>query len=255
MLTTDNITGSPNWLDIASSDIPATSAFYGAVFGWTYESAGPDTGGYGFFQVDGKTVAAIGELVGDDAVPAWTVYFNTPDAEATAKAVEEGGGTVRVAPFDVLDAGRMACFTDPGGAEFAVFQPGSVKGLEVTSKFNTFGWAELHAADAPAAMSFYRSLFDWRGGELDLGGTPYTTLSTATGDMWATSFGGLTTAQDGAHAHWLPYFDVADADDSTAKVQENGGSVLMPVVDVPGVGRLAHFADPSGVAFAVLQPA
>src|SRR5689334_15801466 len=161
MLTTDNLTGSPNWLDIASADIPATSEFYGAVFGWTYQSAGPDTGVYGFFQVDGKTVAAIGKLVGDDAVPAWTVYFNAPDAEATAKAVEQGGGTVRVAPFDVTDAGRMACFTDPGGAEFAVFQPGAVKGLEVTSKFNTFGWAELHAADAPAAMSFYSALFDW----------------------------------------------------------------------------------------------
>lgn len=255
MLTTDNLTGSPNWLDIASTDIPATAEFYGAVFGWTFQSAGPDTGGYGFFQVDGKTVAAIGALVGDDAVPAWTVYFNTPDAEATAKAVEEGGGTVRLAPFDVLDAGRMACFTDPGGAEFAVFQPGTVKGLDVTSKYNTLGWTELHATDHAAAMAFYGSLFDWRGGELDMAGTPYTTLSTSTGDLLATSFGGIIAPDEGTQSRWLPYFDVEDADDILAKTQENGGSVLVPVVDVPGVGRLARCADPAGVAFAVLQPA
>jgi uncharacterized protein len=38
-----------------------------------------------------------------------------------AKAVEQDGGTVRVEAFDVMDAGRMACLTDPVGAEFSVW--------------------------------------------------------------------------------------------------------------------------------------
>lgn len=126
MLTTDFVTGSPNWVDLGSPDTMAAAAFYGAVFGWELQSAGPDAGGYGFFQKDGKTVAALGPLTDEGARSAWTVYFQTPDADATAKAVEQGGGVVRAEPFDVMEAGRMAAFTDPGGAEFAVWQPAAV---------------------------------------------------------------------------------------------------------------------------------
>ncbi|MEU7241323.1 VOC family protein [Streptomyces sparsogenes] len=57
---------------------------------------------------------------GPDPRAAWTPYFHTPDADATAALVTEAGGTVRAAPFDVFDEGRMAQFTDPGGARFAV---------------------------------------------------------------------------------------------------------------------------------------
>jgi predicted enzyme related to lactoylglutathione lyase len=151
MLTTDYAPGAPNWLDLGSPDTAAAAAFYGEVLGWDLQSAGPDAGGYGFWQEDGKTVAGLGPLAEDDASSAWTVYFYTPDASATAKAVERGGGTVRVEPFDVMDAGRMACFTDPGGAEFAVWQPGAVRGLEAVTDTNTLCWVELHTADPAAA--------------------------------------------------------------------------------------------------------
>ena len=53
---------------------------------------------------------------------------------------------------------------------------------------------------------------------------------------------------------WIPYFDAADADDIAARVQANGGSVLMPAADVPDVGRIAWLADPFGAPFAVLKP-
>lgn len=51
MLGTDFTTGSPNWLDLGSPDTDAAVAFYGAVLGWEFASAGPEAGGYGFFQV------------------------------------------------------------------------------------------------------------------------------------------------------------------------------------------------------------
>ncbi|MEU2514265.1 VOC family protein, partial [Streptomyces syringium] len=58
MLTTDFVTGAPNWLDLGSPDTAATAEFYGSVFGWDFRAAGPEAGGYGFFQKDGRTVAA-----------------------------------------------------------------------------------------------------------------------------------------------------------------------------------------------------
>lgn len=255
MLSTDFVTGAPSWLDLGSPDTSAAADFYTAVFGWDFQSAGPEAGGYGLFQKDGKTVAGLRPITEESASPAWTVYFQTPDADATAKAVEQGGGTVRVEAFDVMGAGRMACLTDPVGAEFSVWQPAAVKGLEKMSEDNTLCWAELHASDPLAALSFYRSLFGWRSEETEVSGMIYRVLSTADGDQEEATFGGLVQAEEDTTPRWMPYFAVADADEIVSMVQQNGGSVLMPAADVPEIGRIAWLADPFGAPFAVLKPA
>ncbi len=255
MLSTDFVIGSPNWLDLGSPDTAGAAGFYGIVFGWDFQSAGPEAGGYGFFQKDGKIVAALGPLTEEGASSAWTMYFQTADADATAKAVEQGGGTMRVEPFDVLEGGRISMLTDPGGAEFAILQPGAGKGLEKTSEHNTLCWVELHAFDPSAALSFYRSLFGWRSQEMEIPGMPYTVLSTADGDQQDASFGGLATLQEDREPCWIPYFDADDVDAIVSRVQDNGGSVLMPAADIPDVGRIAWLADPSGAPFALIKPA
>ncbi|MEU5423237.1 VOC family protein [Streptomyces sp. NPDC001407] len=254
MLTTDFVTGSPSWLDLGSPDTAAAAGFYGSVFGWDFQSAGPEAGGYGFFQKDGKTVAGLGPLTEEGASSAWTVYFRTPDADATAKAVEQGGGRVRVAPFDVMDAGRMACLTDPSGAEFSLWQPAAVKGLEAASESHALCWVELHSADPTAAFSFYSSLFGWRSQEMSVPGMTYTVLSTAEGGQEDASFGGLVTAGEDDETRWIPYFAADDVDAIAHRAQESGGSVLMPAADVPDVGRIAWLADPFGAPFAVIKP-
>ncbi|MEV6768738.1 VOC family protein [Nocardia sp. NPDC051030] len=255
MLTTDFVTGSPSWLDLGSPDVDAAVRFYGAVFGWTFESAGPEAGGYGFFRKEDKTLAGIGPLTEEGASSAWTVYFQTPDAEATAKLVEQAGGTVRVPASDVFDSGRMAAFTDPGGAEFAVWQPSAVKGFELASEPNALCWVELQSGDATAALAFYRSIFGWRAQEMEMPGMKYTVLSTADGDQQDASFGGITPQPTrDAGSVWAAYLAAEDSDATVAKVLENGGSILMPATDVPEIGRIAWFADPFGAWFAILQP-
>ncbi|MER5914860.1 VOC family protein [Streptomyces sp. NPDC001982] len=252
MLGTDFRTGSPNWLDLGSPDIDAAAAFYGAVFGWQYVSAGPEGGGYGFFQQDGRTVAGLGPLTEEGAEPAWTTYFHSTDVAATAAAVTGGGGSVRVEPM-VMGGPLMAQFTDPQGADFAVLQ--SEKGLERASEDNTLVWVELHVADPEAAIGFYRALFGWRSEEMKAPGMTYRVLSIADGDQQAGSFGGVAPLSgDAEEARWVPYFAVADADALAAAVRENGGAVLMPAADVPDVGRIAWLTDPSGAVFAVLKP-
>lgn len=256
MLSTDFVTGSPNWLDLGSPDTSAAAAFYAGVFGWDFLSAGPEAGGYGFFQQDGRTVAALGPLTEAGANSAWTVYFQTPDADATVRTAEQNGGAVRVEAFDVMNAGRMACLTDPGGAEFAVWQPTAVKGLEKTSENNTLCWAELHIGDPAAALRFYGALFAWRAQEINAPGMPYTVLSTAEGDQQDASFGGVTPLRDASgESRWIPYFAVEDPDESVTRSRADGGSVVMPAADIPDVGRIAWLADPFGATFAVLRPA
>ncbi|MGW0879291.1 VOC family protein [Streptomyces sp. NPDC002671] len=244
--------GSPVWVDLGSPDTDRAAAFYGAVFEWQYVSLGPEAGGYGFFQKDGKTVAALGRLTEEGAASAWTTYFRTDDADATARDVADGGGTVRVEPMS-MGEGKMAQFTDPQGAKFAVAQ--AMMGLEKASEDNALVWVELHTADPEAAIRFYAGLFGWRSQEMSAPGMTYRVLSIRDGDQQEGSFGGVAPLQDPQHeASWVPYFAVADADAVVAAVRNNGGTVIMPAADVPDVGRIAWLADPAEAVFAVLKP-
>jgi uncharacterized protein len=258
MLTTSYVAGAPNWVDLGSPDIEASTSFYTELFGWTFQSAGPDAGGYGMFQVDGKNVAAIGPLGEEGASSAWTVYFHTPDADLTAKTVEQAGGAVRFAPFDVFAQGRMAGFTDPTGAEFAVWQPGETRGLDMVTKAGSLCWTELHTADAMAARTFYHTVFGWDAEDNPMpGGMTYTVISISGGGRDA-SIGGVMQLGDEARAagttsHWLPYFEVTDVDTVVATARGNGGGVLMGPADMEGVGRMAALTDPFGARFSVIK--
>ncbi|WP_406116224.1 VOC family protein [Streptomyces sp. NBC_01014] len=260
MLTTDYVPGAPNWLDLGSPDTDAAVAFYTAVFGWTFEPAGPDAGGYGFFQRDGKVVAAVGPLTEKGAASAWTVYFHTPDADSTRNAVEQGGGKVRVPPTDVFTAGRMAAFTDPTGGEFGVWQPGENAGLQTVMEPNSLCWTELHTTDAQAAKGFYRSVFSWQYEDMPMGdGMVYTVVSAAGGGKDDdTSQGGIMAlpkenVRAGSASEWHPYFGVEDCDATFAAATERGATTLMPPSNAPGVGRLALLKDPAGAVFALIK--
>jgi predicted enzyme related to lactoylglutathione lyase len=260
MLTTEYTAGSPNWIDLGSPDVAASTAFYTSVFGWDFESAGPEAGGYGFFSLDGKTVGAIGPLAEEGASPSWTVYFNTPSADDTTKAVEAAGGTVRVPPMDVFTAGRFAGYTDPGGAQFAVWQPGDTKGLGAVTAPNTLAWTELYTADADAAKRFYTDVFGWSAKDNDMGGGMiYTTVRPASGGEDADQGGVMQISPEMAAAgltpRWGIYFEVPDCDVTVAKVRELGGTVLMGPETMEGVGRLAQLLDPHGASFAVIASA
>jgi predicted enzyme related to lactoylglutathione lyase len=260
MLTTNYVPGAPNWIDLGSPDIGRSADFYTGLFGWTFQSLGPEAGNYGFFQLEGKTVAALGPLGEQDANSAWTLYFHTPDADLTTKTVEQAGGKVRLAPMDVFDNGRMAQFTDPVGAQFAVWQPGTTKGLDAVTVPGSLCWTELHTPDAVTARGFYRQVFGWDTQDMPLpGGQTYTVLSVAGGGEEG-SIGGIMQFGEeqlaaGGRPHWLPYFEVLDADAAVAKTEQSGGQVLMPATDMEGVGRMAALADPFGAFFSVIKSA
>ncbi|NYI03545.1 VOC family protein [Allostreptomyces psammosilenae] len=260
MLTTRYAPGAPNWIDLTVRDLDAAAAFYGAVFGWEFLGGGPEVGGYGMFRIDGKTVAGMGPLMREGANPAWTIYFHTPDAEATAKAVEQAGGSVDMPPMDVMTLGRMAVFTDPTGAQFAVWQPGENRGLDVVDAPNTLFWTELYTTDAEAARGFYRTVFDWNLREAPVPGGGTYLLVAPSGGGEETTQGGIMqlrpeNLEGETTSNWHPYFAVEDCDAVVARATERGATVLIPAVDMEGVGRFAMFMDPFDATFAVLTPA
>ncbi|MFJ4595206.1 MULTISPECIES: VOC family protein [unclassified Kitasatospora] len=254
MLTTDFPAGAPCWIDLGSPDIPATAEFYGKVFGWTFRSGGPEAGGYGFFQLGGRTVGAVGPLDEGDQ-PTWTTYFRTADVNATAQAAEQAGGSVLVPPMDVMGEGWFAQFADPQGARFAVWQPGTTTGLDVVSEDGALVWSELHTSDQSAGFGFYQALFGWRVEKFEPApGMDYRVISTSEGDQQATAFGGIApTMSPQEPSAWTPYFAAGDVDALIAKAKAAGGTVVMGPEDVPNVGRIAWIVDPHGTPFALIK--
>ncbi|MGW8949210.1 VOC family protein [Streptomyces sp. NPDC055709] len=257
MLTTRYLTGSPNWLDLGTPDLQGAAAFYGGLFGWAFQSAGPEAGGYGMFQLDGKTAAGGMTVPAERSGTAWTLYFQSTSADDTAKRVRDGGGAVEHEPSDVWDLGRMAHFTDPAGAGFATWQPGTNKGLDLVNETGALCWAELYTPETDAAMRFYRSVFGWDEFAVPLpGGDSYTTVNPAGAGEDAMFAGLVPLEADPAEAaegpYWLPYFEVTDTDAVAASAARLGGTVRTEPIDLEDVGRIAKLADPYGARFAVI---
>ncbi|QOV41345.1 VOC family protein [Streptomyces ferrugineus] len=259
MLTTRYVTGAPNWIDLGTPDIEGAGSFYGGLFGWRFQPGPPETGGYGLFQLDGKTVAGGMRTTEEQGPPSWTVYFQSPDVDATAKAAEQAHGSVMVQPMDVLDLGRMAILADKAGVTFGLWQPGITKGLDLVQEPGSLCWLELYTPDVPAAAGFYNATLGMETFALDFYGGTYTTFSPG-GQGEDAMFGGVVDKADdpaeaAGPAYWLPYFEVTDTDATVAKAQSLGGTVRMPATDLPDVGRIAKLTDPYGARFAVIKSA
>ena len=58
----------------------------------------------------------------------------------------------------------------------------------------------------------------------------------------------------GVPPNWMLYIAVNNADETVAKAQRLGGTVLAPAFDVMEYGRMAVFQDPTGAHFCIWQP-
>lgn len=258
MITTKNTPLLPGWIDLGSPDPVASAEFYRSVFGWSAEDAGgeqTDGEGYLILRKDDKAVGGVGTLTQPDARSDWTVYVRAEDAEAKLAAAETLGAAIRVPLMSVGEEGSLAQLTDPSGAEFALWQPGTFSGLEMACEDDSLLWIELYTRDPDAAKRFYGELFGWQTDSFAMPEGSYDMWTTNPGENTA-SFGGMmqiTEQLPFQDEKWVPYFMVADADATVARAVEAGGSVLMPATDGPP-GRLAALTDQFGARFNLLKP-
>jgi predicted enzyme related to lactoylglutathione lyase len=245
--------GTPSWVDLGSPDVDASASFYGALFGWTAQQAGPveETGGYTMFERDGLPVAGLAPIMNEGQHPAWTSYVTVTDADETAGKVAAAGGQALMTPMDVLDVGRMALFADPAGAVFAVWQPGRHKGAGIVNEPGALTWTELATTDTAAAARFYAAVFGWGAEEEDMdGGRRYTQWQ-----LGGRSIGGMLEMgpdfPPGMPPHWLAYFAVEDAEAAIDRAAGLGATVRVPAMTVPA-GTFGVLTDPQGALFAVI---
>jgi uncharacterized protein len=262
------IPGVPCWVDASEPDPEAAVAFYSGLFGWEFEDAMPpdSPGRYFIARLGGGEVAAVGsQPEGGPPEAVWNTYVSVESADEAASKVLDGGGRVLMDPFDVMDAGRMAMFTDREGAAFCVWQAKQHKGARIINEPGSLNFNGLNTHDPEGAKSFYGAVFGW--GTLALDGAEAWRLP-GYGDFLQQSDPDLRKrmAEAGApegfedvvaqlnpipddqpdvRPHWSVTFAVDDADATAGKAAELGGSVIVPPFDAPWV-RMTVISDPQG---------
>lgn len=245
--------GTPCWVDLATPDLEAAEKFYRPLFGWEIPELpnSAEMGGYRRAKLDGADVAGAMPLMQEGQPPAWSTYVSVDDADATAAAVKDAGGSVIAEPMDVMGLGRMAIFADPEGAFFGIWEPGTFAGAELVNEPGTFSWNELETRDPATAKEFYGRVFGWEFDEESMGEKVYNVARVGEGRVagMADISGRMP---DEIPAHWLVYFAVDNTDAAVETVKSSGGSVPFGPIDM-SVGRFAMVTDPSGAAFAVVK--
>ncbi|HQY31448.1 MAG TPA: VOC family protein [Thermomicrobiales bacterium] len=113
-------------------------------------------------------------------------------------------------------------------------------------------WHDLYAFDPAAAQPFYRDLFGWTISTENMGGNPYTMAKL--GDVPIGGFGPLS-GEIGSHPYWNVYFSTPDLDRAIERILANGGTIVHPGFDIPGIGRMAFALDNTGASFSPFQQA
>lgn len=239
------------WHGVITPDTGAAKQFYVDTLGWDVQTMPMgDREATMFAPVDGRPRLHLGEPQ-EAGIPAhWENYLRVDDVDASVKTAVEKGGALLVPPMDI-PPGRIAVLAAPSGAVISLFREANEDIEDASPCEGDIHWTELHSHELDADLAWLEASFGISSSEMAMPDGPYFILSSG-----ETQVGGAMTArQPGAPSMWMSWVRVADVDDVAARVAAKGGKLLSQMMEVPGVGRMAVAADPTGGVFGILQPA
>lgn len=251
--------GSFMWHECWTRDLPKAKDFWGKVAGWKFEEMdmGP-AGKYNIIKVGDKTVGGMAAMAGPewgDMPSHWGYYLDVEDVDASLARVKELGGEPKHDPIEVPNVGRFCPVGAPDGSHVYLMTPAHRATEAPCADPGAFLWVELMSKDFAGAKDFYSKLMGWNVQEVPMpDGVVYNLFSTGNGHAG----GGMQMPPEvpaEAPSAWIGYIHVADIDAALKTVEAEGGQVIMPAMDIPNVGRLAHIVDPAGAFVALMKPA
>lgn len=251
------VPGTVCWVDVSTTDPAASRDFYAGLLGWTYRiDPDPDSGHYTFALLDDRPVAGLAGTPAQDRQPlVWTLYLTSSSIEHTAATVALHGGTVLYGPVHIPRQGGMCVATDPSGATIGYWEP-TPDWAFVTGEPGSVCWAELTTRDGALADEFFARQFGYRQYQVGDGtSSDYTVWSLGDTALLGRLSPGAGVASP-VPPHWSVHFAVDPAlgtDATLERATSLGGRVSVPPYD-SGFGRTAELLDPSGAAFALIDP-
>ncbi len=109
---------------------------------------------------------------------------------------------------------------------------------------------ELSADDPKRAMNFYEKVFGWKfqkWGDQDY-------WLTTTGSKEEIGIDGAIQPRKPKSPPVVNTIGVANLDEAIKKVEQNGGKIAVPKIDIPNVGTMVYFLDTEGNMHGLIQP-
>lgn len=236
------------WRELMTPDVEKSKAFYGELFGWKFEAVPMGDFDYTLIKVGDQPVGGIMPMHGGEHPPHWMSYASVEDVDAAARAATANGGQVPVGPMDVPNVGRFAVVGDPDGAYLTVFRAaegdppaGQQPGL------GQFCWETLSTNDIERAKSFYAAVVGWTGGTGPMG--PDVTLFSKGEQIVAD-----VQRAENMPPSWATYVVVDALASAHGRLKKMGGTTVVERIDVPTVGGIGFFADPTGAVLGLFEP-
>jgi predicted enzyme related to lactoylglutathione lyase len=244
--------GTPCWVDLATADPLAASAFYSQLLGWEVRPGPPAAGGYRMAVLRGSAVAGI-RPAPPGGPSTWTTYLASADVGATVREVMAAGGGVELGPVSLLSEAVIALAQDPTGVPFGVWEAGRLIGAQLVNEPGGFCWAELLSRDVSTSRHFHDRVFGHaysdHGGD-DFSYDMIRVDGTAVSGIAA--IGPPRSGEPPTAPQWLVYFSVDDTDAVSARAQALGGRIELSPTETPH-GRMSLLRGRSGELFGVLQ--
>lgn len=249
------VEGVPCWIDLSTSDKPRAIAFYGGLFDWAATERGEEFGSYSIVSKGDAEVGGMMQKSPDmgNMPDLWGVYVAVDDIAATLDHAVSRGAQRLVAPMPIGDMGTMAVILDPTGAALGLWQPDQFAGFAVSGEAGSPVWFELQTRDMVGAAAFYREVFGLKATPPDPSheGPPYSMLK-KDGVERAGIFDMTGIVPEEIGPYWTVYFGVEDLDAAVRYVEDNGGTIITPKMEVGG-GTWATVTDPMGAPFVLMQ--
>jgi len=245
-----SIPGKFVWFDLVTSDPVAARAFYGKVFGWSFQAVAGGSD-YSVITAGGRPVGGVFQPVPTLNTPVgtrWLSFASVGEMSTALDRLERSGFTEILGDTQVPGRGQQAIVRDPQGAIVGLMRSSSGDPADAPVGPGEFFWVDLYTTDTVAAAAAYSYV-------------GYTVVPAEEGQgerMLLVSRGyaraGITPLPAGANqAGWLPYVQVEDVASTLAAATAAGGKLLLAPDPALLGGNVAVIGDPLGGVIGVIH--
>ena len=239
--------------ELATIDVARSKAFYGTVFGWTFQDLVTKPRPYTVVLREGVPIGGMFQFLPKDPGKhngEWLPMISTANVDAAVEKARAGGATILSEPRDVPHRGRFALVVDPQKAVFFFLRASGGDPRDAVAGINDWIWDELWTSDPSAALGFYGGLFPYQSAVV---------TKTITGDYHLLSSGGQPRAgvmkleAADVRPHWVPFIRVADVKETVARAVAAGASVLIEPSQTTRGGLAALLLDPTSAPIIIQE--
>jgi predicted enzyme related to lactoylglutathione lyase len=230
--------------EIAGPDHEGTAKFFAELFGWEVLRSIPEMF---YTTIDTRAGSGVNGGFGSppDTAPYVTVYAAVDDLQATLDKAESLGAKTLMGITEVPGIVTMAMIADPAGNAFGLIKNEGEAVLPSAGDGKAVDWFEILGPDGNALKSFYGDLLGWSFQDAPGDGFAYFMVDTGAGRGIN---GGVGQSQDG-NPQVNVYAHVDDLQKYVEVAESNGGSTLVPPMEVMESLSIAQIASPSGARF------